>query len=253
MVPAVIDDQPVQRRHREDHAERRALRQDCGRQCALLVRKPFVDGMCRHGERRPLAGAENDAADQQRGETDGADHRKLRQRPDDGEHQQHPARRHPVDDEADDDRRNGEQEEERGAEQAERLRLELELGHDRDAGQTDHDLVGEIHQHEQKQQERDLPGALGRRLRGHFLPRLVTYQKSCWSGVSPMLAMAFRVTQPAFVRGRTARCYRTAARQPPDGVANEGHNRITIASAMSGCRDLLRLPCYGPENPREPP
>ena len=37
--------------------------------------------------------------------------------------------------------------------------VELQLGHDRHAGEADHDLVGEIHQHEQKQQKRDFPGA----------------------------------------------------------------------------------------------
>ena len=171
IVPAVIDDDPVQRRHREDHAERRTLRQNRGRQRPLLVGKPFVDRMRRDRERRPLAGAEDDAADQERGEADGADHRKLRQRPDHRQRQQHPAGVDAIDDEADDDGRDRKQEEERGAEQAELLRLELQFGHDRHAGKTDHDLVGEVHQHEQEQEKRDLPGALrrflGRRLRGH--------------------------------------------------------------------------------------
>ena len=185
VVPGMIDDDPVQRRHREDHAERRALRQDRGRQRALLVGKPFVDRMRRHRERRPLAGAEDDAADQERGEADGADHRKLRQRPDHRQRQQHPARRDAVDDEADDDGRDRKQEEERGAEQAELLRLELQLGHDRHAGEADHDLVGEIHQHEQEQEEGDFPGALGRRrrLRGHdWSPRTLCIVDRCLAG-----------------------------------------------------------------------
>ena len=101
IVPAVIDDDPVQRRHREDHAERRALRQDRGGQRALLVGKPFVERMRRHRECRSLAGAEDDAADHQRGETDGADHRELGQRPDHRHRQQHPAGIDAVDDEAD--------------------------------------------------------------------------------------------------------------------------------------------------------
>ena len=163
----MIDDDPVQRRHREDHAERRALRENGGGQRPLLVGKPFVDRMRRHRERRPLAGAEDDAADHQRGETDGADHRKLRHRPDHRHREQHPAGVDAVDDEADDDGRDRKQEEERGAEQAELLRRELQFVHDRRAGEADHDLVGKVHQHEQEQQKRDFPGALGRRLRGH--------------------------------------------------------------------------------------
>ena len=48
--------------------------------------------MHRHRKRRALAGAEDHAADQQRGESDGADHRKLRQRPDQRQGKQNPAR-----------------------------------------------------------------------------------------------------------------------------------------------------------------
>ena len=109
IVPAMIDDDPVQRRHRQDHAESRALRENGGRQRPLLVGKPFVDGMRRHRKRRPLAGAEDDAADHECGETDGADHRKLRHRPDRRHHEQHPPGCNAVDDEADDDGRDREQ------------------------------------------------------------------------------------------------------------------------------------------------
>ena len=167
VVPAMIDDDPVQRRHREDHAERRALRQDRGRQRALLVGKPFVDRMRRHRERRPLAGAEDDAADHQRGETDGADHRELGHRPDHRHRQQNPAGLDPVDDEADRDGRGREQEEKRGTQESELFRAEFQLVHDRRAGEADHDLVGEIDQHEQEQEKRDFPGAFRRRLHGH--------------------------------------------------------------------------------------
>ena len=38
---------------------------------------------------------------------------------------------------------------------------------DRRAGEADHDLVGEIDQHEQEQEKRDFPGAFRRRLHGH--------------------------------------------------------------------------------------
>jgi hypothetical protein len=61
--------------------------------------------MRRYRKRRTLAGAENHAADQQRGESDGADHRKLRQRPDQGQGKQDPARGDPIDDKPDHDGR----------------------------------------------------------------------------------------------------------------------------------------------------
>ncbi|MGY4600114.1 hypothetical protein ACVWXL_007860 [Bradyrhizobium sp. GM22.5] len=160
----MIDDDPVQRRDRQDHAKGRTLRQDCGRHRALLVGEPFVDCVHRHRGRRAFAGAEHDAADQECGERDGADHRKLRQRPDHRERQQHPAGRYLVDDEAHHDRRDREQEEERRAEQTELLGLELQLGHDRNARETDDDLVGEVHQHEKKQEKCNGPGALWRLL-----------------------------------------------------------------------------------------
>src|SRR5436305_591430 len=51
----------------------------------------------------PSDSAQDHAADQQRGESDGADHWKLRQRPYQRERQQHPPRRDPVDDETNDD------------------------------------------------------------------------------------------------------------------------------------------------------
>src|SRR5204862_78573 len=60
-------------------------------------------------------------------------------------------------------RRNREQEEERRTEKAELLRGELQLVHDRHAGEADHDLIGEIHHHVEKEQERDAPRALRRR------------------------------------------------------------------------------------------
>ena len=172
IVPGMIDDDPVQRRHGQDDAEGRALRQDRGRQRALLVREPFVDGVHRHRGGRTFAGTEHDAADQQRGEGDGADHRKLRQRPDHRHGQQHIARCHLVDDEADHDGRDREQEEERGAEQAELRGLELQIGHDRHAGEADDDLVGEVHHHEEKEEKSDGPGALRRRLCGPLVDPL---------------------------------------------------------------------------------
>ena len=90
---------------------------------------------------------------------------------------EHPARLGAIDQESDGDGRDRKQEEERRAEQAELLRLELQLGHDRHAGETDHDLVREIHQHEEKQQERDPPGTFGSRWRGHgrSLPSLFRF------------------------------------------------------------------------------
>ena len=92
-----------------------------------------------------------------------------------------------IDDEADDDGRDRKQQEERRAELAELLRIELQLGHDRHAGKADHDLVGEIHQHEQKQEKRDLPGALGRRLCGHGCFPVLSLPVLCarrWSNAS---------------------------------------------------------------------
>src|SRR4029077_10078280 len=55
-----------------------------------------------------------------------------------------------------------EQEEERRPEQTELLRLELQIGHDRHGGKADDDLVGEVHDHEEKEEKRDGPGALWR-------------------------------------------------------------------------------------------
>jgi hypothetical protein len=130
----------------------------------------------RHRKRRSLTGAEDDAADQERREPDRADHRKLRQRPYERQREQDPARGDAIDDETDHNGRNGKQEEERGAEQTELLRLEFQFGHDWHAGEADHDLVREIHQHEEKQEKRDFPGAFGRRLRGHDRSPIIV----CW-------------------------------------------------------------------------
>ena len=49
------------------------------------------------------------------------------------------------------------------------FRIELQLGHDGHTGQADHDLVGEVDQHEQEQEERDFPCPFGRGLLGHGL------------------------------------------------------------------------------------
>src|SRR3954447_9130676 len=126
--------------------------------------------MHRHRKARSLAGPENDAADQQRREADGAHHWKLRQRPHHGQREQHPTGIDSIDDEADHYGRCREQEEKRRAQQPELFRLKLQLRHDRYAGKADHDLVGEIDQHEKKQQKSDSPGAFGRRLRIHEVP-----------------------------------------------------------------------------------
>ena len=181
----MIDDDPVERGHRDDDAESRALRQDGGRQRSLLVREPFVDGVRRHRECGTLASAENDATDHQRGEADFADHRELDQRPDEREANQKPARLDPVGHEADDDRRNRKQKEEGGAEQTELAGMQLQLLHDRHAGETDHDLVGEIHDHVEEQERGDLPRAFRRRLSGHARPFLVvTFPgRPCCSGL----------------------------------------------------------------------
>ena len=47
------------------------------------------------------------------------------------------------------------------------LGVKLQLVHDGDAGQADHDLVGEIHEHVEKQEEGDPPRTFRRRLLGH--------------------------------------------------------------------------------------
>jgi len=93
--------------------------------------------------------------------------------------------------------RNRKQEEERGAEQAELLRLELKLGHDRHAGKTDHDLVREIHQHKEKQEKCDFPGAFGRRLRGHGrFPVIICWL--CLIGHNKCYPRGIRQCNPAF-------------------------------------------------------
>ena len=77
-----------------------------------------------------------------------------------------------ADDEADDDGRDREQEEERRPEQAELFGVEFQVGHDRDGGEADDDLVGEVDHHEQEQQERDAPRSFRSRLCRHArLPR----------------------------------------------------------------------------------
>ena len=101
VVPAIIHDHPVQRRHRKDHAEGRSLRQDRGGKRSLLVREPLVDRVRGHRERRALTGSEDNAANQKRGETDRADHWKLRKRPYQREREQHPAGVDAIDDEPD--------------------------------------------------------------------------------------------------------------------------------------------------------
>ncbi|MGY3353971.1 hypothetical protein ACVWZK_000634 [Bradyrhizobium sp. GM0.4] len=69
---------------------------------------------------------------------------------------------------------------ERRAEQTELLGLELQLGHDRNARETDDDLVGEVHQHEKKQEKCNGPGALWRlllRLLLRFLRRFLGHPR----------------------------------------------------------------------------
>ena len=107
--------------------------------------------MQRHRIGRPLAGAERDPASDQRREPDRPEHRKLGQRPDKAHGQQRPARLHPVDDEAGDDRGNCKQQVETRADQSELAWAQLELLHDRDGGDPDHRLVGKVDQHEQEQ------------------------------------------------------------------------------------------------------
>ena len=164
-VPGIIDDDPVERRHGDDDAERRALGDDGGRQAAQRIGEPFVDGVGGDRRGRAFAGAQDDAAGDQHFQADRAQHRELHQRPHDGHHQERVARRHVVGDEAHDHRGQGEQEEERRADQPELLRRQMELGHDRLGGQPDHDLVGEVDQHEEKDQRGHAPRTLERAIR----------------------------------------------------------------------------------------
>ena len=53
--------------------------------------------------------------------------------------------------------------------QTELLGIELQVGHDRHAGEPDHDLVGEVDQHAQEQEKCDSPGPFRRRLAAHGL------------------------------------------------------------------------------------
>ena len=70
------------------------------------------------------------------------------------------ARLYPVGEEAAGDAGDGEQEEERGSQEAELLGCEVEFRHDRLGGQADHDLVGEVDQHEQEDEGGHAPGPL---------------------------------------------------------------------------------------------
>src|SRR4029077_1091823 len=85
---------------------------------------------------------------------------KLRQRPDDAHRQQHPAGLHPVDQKAGRDRRDREQQEETGTDQSELARTELQLLHNRNSGDPDNRLVGEIDQHENEEQHHHDPSAV---------------------------------------------------------------------------------------------
>ena len=142
--------------------QRRALGDDGGRQAAQRIGEPFVDGVGGDRRGRAFARAEDDAAGDQHFQADRAQHRELHQRPDDRHHQERVARLHAVGDEAHDHRGQGEQEEEGRADQPELLGGQMELGHDRLGGEPDHDLVGEVDQHEEKDQRGHAPRALER-------------------------------------------------------------------------------------------
>ena len=111
-VPEIIHDEPVEQQQRHHYADAGSLRDDRGGQCAELVGKPFVGRMQCHRISRSLAGAEGDPAGDQRHEPYRPEHRKLGQCPDEAHGQQRPARLHPIDDEAGNDRRNRKQQEE---------------------------------------------------------------------------------------------------------------------------------------------
>jgi hypothetical protein len=161
-MPGVMDNDPVERRHGDDDAERRALGNDGGRHAAQRIGEPFVDGVGGDRRRRAFAGAQDDAAGDQHFQAHRAQHRELHQRPDDRHDQQRVAGLHAVGDEAHHDGRESEQEEERRADQPELLGRKLQLGHDRLGGQPDHDLVGEVDQHEEEEQGGHAPCALQR-------------------------------------------------------------------------------------------
>jgi len=67
-------------------------------------------------------------------------------------------RRHAVGDEAHQHGRDGKQEEERRADQAELLGAEIQFGHQRLGGQAQHGLVGEVDEHEEEDQGSHAPG-----------------------------------------------------------------------------------------------
>ena len=72
-----------------------------------------------------------------------------------------PFRPHPADDEQTDQRaRQREQQEERAADQPEHRRADVQLPHDRDGGQAEHQLVEEVQCLEQEQHDDDECGAL---------------------------------------------------------------------------------------------
>ncbi len=255
MVPGIVHDHPVERRHRDDHAERRALRQDRGGHGALLIREPLVDRVGRDRSRRSFTDAEQDAADQQRCEPDVAQHWKLHDGPDHAEHEQDPFRRHAIRDDADDDRRDGIEREERRAEQPELFRRKAHVLHDRDAGQTHDDLVGEIHEHVEEQQGRHSPCALGRRRCCHLVPRSLLALRCCrrpvsesdaWDAAarSQELQLGFRQScihlckfaylrpQPVAIRGPLGHL----AGSPNRGLESEPISEILRSSLEAGAR-----------------
>jgi len=216
-VPGIIDDDPVERRHGDDDAQRRSLGDDGGRHAAMRIGEPLVDGVGGDRRGRAFARAQDDAAGDQHFQADRAQHGKLHQRPHDRHHQQRVARLHAVGDEAHDHRREGEQEEERRADQTELLGLQVQVGHDRLRGQPDHDLVGEVYEHEQEDQRGHAPRALQRT----SLPcHLAVTPYARWIGLGAM-------RQEPWPGRKAAPSHFAVSRRPVAGTLREGRGAPT--------------------------
>ena len=208
-VPGMLDDQPVERRHGQDDAEGRALGDDGGRDAALRIGEPFVERVGGDRARRPVGQAKDDAAGDQHPQAGRDQHRQLHQRPDEGHDQQRMAGLETVGDEAHHHGRDRRQEEERRAHQLPEIaRREFQLFHDRLGGQPDHDLVGEVDQHEEEDQGGHAPRPLeGPILNGHAtpLPRLAHE-----TGAAQGTQVARRLSPPAILPATTNESGRNA-------------------------------------------
>ncbi len=159
-MPGVIDDDPVERWHRDDDAECRALRND-GRRNVRFSSGNHLNRACRATEPRPFASARMmrqtssvvKLTSQSIGNCTTA---QMTARTRSTQRVSTLLTIKPTTMAAIENRKK-----EGGAQEPELLRREVEIAHDRVARETDDDLVGEVDEHVEEQEEGDLPCAFG--------------------------------------------------------------------------------------------